>query len=291
MALPADGDYNRVPYETNVQVMLYENIENENYPLHWHTATEIIMPIKYGYDVLLLNKLYKLRENDILIIPSCELHNITVPDSAENGKRIILMFEPTLLYSLSGLSGAISVLNGLNLLTPEDTPGIYETVRSLLLAIHNEYLKADSLRNPAIYARIIEIFIALARYYSSNKPLLTENKPRKGQEYVARLNAVFEYIDEHVSEKLTLESVAGIAHFSKYHFDRIFKEYTNNSFYQYLKRLRIKKAETLLLNPGLPITGVAAEVGFENIAAFNRAFKETKHCTPSEYKKMYTTVH
>jgi AraC-like DNA-binding protein len=306
MALPVDGDYNKVPYETSVQVMFYDNKENENYPLHWHAATEIIMPIKHGYDVVLLKKLYTLRENDILIIPSCELHSITVPPSAKNGKRIILMFEPTLLYSLSGLSGTLAILHNLNLLTPEDTPEIYETAHSILLTIYDEYLRADALRNPAIYAKIIDFYIAMARYYSSrNLPPIDKTirncqylsgipeqsagdaMPNKRQQYIARLNAVFEYIDKHISEKLMLKEVAEIAHFSQSHFERIFKQYTNYSFYQYLKRVRIRKAESFLLTPELPVTEVALGVGFESITAFNKAFKETKHCTPSEYKKLY----
>jgi hypothetical protein len=176
MALPADGDYNKVPYETGVQVMFYDNREDEDYPLHWHTATEIIMPIKHGYQVVLLKKPYTLRENDILVIPSCELHSISVPPSARNGKRIILMFEPTLLYSLSGLSGTLSVLHNLNLLTPETTPEIYETARSILSAIYDEYLRADALRNPAIYAKIIEFYIVMARYYAG-KNLSTPPPP------------------------------------------------------------------------------------------------------------------
>jgi AraC-like DNA-binding protein len=287
MSLPADGDYNKVPYENNVQVMFYENKENENYPLHWHTATEIIMPLECGYDVLLLNKQYKLRENDILIIPSCELHSITVPPSAEKGKRIILMFEPTLLYSLSGLSGTMLLLYNINLLIPEDTPEIYGTVRSFLLAIHEEFLKADALRNPAIYAKIIELYIAMARYYARKNLNFQDVKPSRQQEYVARLNAVFEYIDQHATEELTLDGVAKVANFSPYHFERIFKKYTNTSFYQYLKHMRIKKAESLLLTPELPITKVALDSGFGSITAFNRTFREIKHCTPSEYKKLY----
>ncbi|MDR1149186.1 MAG: hypothetical protein LBK66_11200, partial [Spirochaetaceae bacterium] len=167
MALPVDGDYNKVPYETSVQVMFYENNEYEKYPLHWHTAVEIIMPLEYDYTVVLLKKSYHLRENDILIIPSCELHEITVPPSAEKGKRIILLFEPALLYSLSGLSGAMSLLYNLNLLTPEDTPELYGTVHSILLDIYGEYLRADALRNPAMYAKIIDLYIAMARYYNS----------------------------------------------------------------------------------------------------------------------------
>ncbi|MDR2019240.1 MAG: hypothetical protein LBQ14_00565, partial [Treponema sp.] len=167
MALPADGDYNKIPYETSVQIMFYENNECENYPLHWHTAVEIIMPLKYDYNVFLLKKLYHLRENDILIIPSCELHEITVPPSAEKGKRLILCFEPALLYSLPGLPEAMSLLYNLNLLTPEDTPELYGTARLLLLDIYDEYLRADTLRNPAIYAKIIDLYVAMARYYGN----------------------------------------------------------------------------------------------------------------------------
>jgi transcriptional regulator GlxA family with amidase domain len=159
-----------------------------------------------------------------------------------------------------------------------------------------------------MYVKIIDLYIAMARCY--NNKILSPHppaglskiagnrasvysggppdaRPNKWQQYIARLNAVFEYIDNHLSEKLTLKNVAEIAHFSTSHFDRIFKKYTNSSFYHYLKRIRVKRAENLLLNPELSITAVALDAGFESIATFNRAFKEIKRCTPSEYKKLY----
>ncbi|MDR2784881.1 MAG: AraC family transcriptional regulator, partial [Treponema sp.] len=270
MALPADGNYTNVLYERNLPIKVFENVENEDYPLHWHTAVEIIMPLKDGYRVFLLNTSYSLRENDILIIPSCEPHGITVPPAAEKGKRIILLFEPALFYSLSNLQGAPSVLHRPNLLTPENTREIYETIHPLLLGIYDEFLKNDAVRNLAIYAKIIEIFIRMVRHYDNTLPL--DIAPYRQQKYIAKLNAVLEYMYKHISEELTLENIAGIAHFSKYHFERIFKKYTNSSFHQYLKYLRIKKAETLLLNPELTITEAAQEAGFESIATFNRAF-------------------
>jgi AraC-like DNA-binding protein len=288
MALSDGCDYNKIPYKTNVPIIFYENTQDEDYPLHWHAAVEIIMPVKYSYNVFLLKKLHMLRENDILIIPSCELHSITVPSSARNGKRIILMFAPILLYSLSGLSGTISLLHNMNLLSPENTPEIYETAHSILLASYKEFLKDDDLINSAIYAKLIDLYTSMARYYRSNKTLSLDARSHKQQQYITMLNVVFHYIDKHASEELTLESIAEIAHFSKYHFEHIFKAYTNSSFYQYLKRVRIKKAETLLLNPELTITNVAQEAGFESITTFNRVFKEIKSCTPSEYRKLYT---
>jgi AraC-like DNA-binding protein len=292
MAIPLD--YRKVPYETDVQVLLYENNQNENYALHWHTAVEIIMPVRDAYEVSFLRKNFTLREHDIFIVPSRELHGIRVPPSAEEGRRLILQFEPALLYSLPGFSGAISGLHNLNLITPEETPNIYETAHSLLWAIYDEFIrgggerkKKDVLWNMATYAKIIELYVLLARYYPSGTDQSDNNKTGKYQEHIARMNMVFEFIEEHISEELTLDSVAEIAHFSKFYFARVFKEFTSLSFYRYLQQKRVKKAETLLSNPQLSISDIAMDAGFESITTFNRVFKEQKHYTPSEYKKMY----
>jgi AraC-like DNA-binding protein len=282
MAPALDGNYNSVSSERSLPVKVFENRENEDYPLHWHTAIEIIMPLKFDYRVFLQNSSYSLRENDILIIPSYEPHGITVPPSAEGGKRIILMFEPAMFYSLPGLPEAMSVLYSPSLLTPEHTPEMHETIRPLLLAVYDEFQRNDVLGNLAIYAKIIEVFISLVRCRNNGDTPPPDIMPRRRQKYIARMNAVFEYINKHVSEELRPEDAAGIAHLSKYHFERIFKKYTNSSFHQYLKYLRIRKAEDFLLNPELTITEAAQEAGFESIATFNRAFKEIKNCTPSE---------
>jgi AraC-like DNA-binding protein len=85
--------------------------------------------------------------------------------------------------------------------------------------------------------------------------------------------------------------VAGIANFSKFHFARIFKEFTNLPFNHYLQQKRVKKAEALLLNPAYSIADVAMHAGFKSISTFNRVFKEIKRYTPSEYKKMFISQH
>ena len=59
------------------------------------------------------------------------------------------------------------------------------------------------------------------------------------------------------------------------------------SYITYINKIRTNAAQQLLLGPNLSITEVAMSVGFSSITSFNRAFKEIKHCTPSEYKKFY----
>ena len=83
--------------------------------------------------------------------------------------------------------------------------------------------------------------------------------------------------------------LADIAGYSKYHFSRIFKQYNSMSYLQYINARRTKAAETLLLDPDIPITEVAMRSGFKSLTTFNRVFKDIKHCTPSDFKKFYET--
>jgi AraC-like DNA-binding protein len=287
MALAVGGDYNIFPYKTNLYTILWENNENENYPVHWHSAMELIMPIKGNYEVQLRNKTYLLKENDILIIPSLDIHGITVPPDSKDGMRIILMVEPTILFSLPGISDSIIRQYNLNLITHEETPDIHGDVQRLLMDCYNENKKNDRYLITAMYAKIIDVFVILSRYCDL-KLLRRDNiQANKRQDYIARLNSVFEYIDSHLTEKLTLEKLTEIAHYSKFHFERIFKVFTGKSFYQYLKEKRIHYTKSLLLNPKLTTIEVALNSGFGSVSAFNRAFKEIEHCTPSDFRKTH----
>ena len=86
---------------------------------------------------------------------------------------------------------------------------------------------------------------------------------------------------------IELSKLADIAGYSKYHFSRIFKRYNEMSYIQYINKIRTNAAQTLLLDPNISITEVAMRSGFSSITSFNRAFKEVKHCTPTEFKKFY----
>jgi len=55
---------------------------------------------------------------------------------------------------------------------------------------------------------------------------------------------------------------------------------------QYINARRVKAAEVLLLDHSIPITEVAMRAGFKSLTTFNRIFKEIKHCTPSDFKRL-----
>ncbi|MCK5146051.1 AraC family transcriptional regulator [bacterium] len=118
-----------------------------------------------------------------------------------------------------------------------------------------------------------------------NRLPVREMSPSRA-EYTARINRVLDYIDAHLSESLTLERLAAVAHFSPYHFHRLFAALVGERLFGYIQRIRLERAASWLVgHPYRPVTEIALDSGFGSSAAFARAFKETFACTASEWRR------
>ena len=280
------GTHEKTNYsEEDSSVILWINREANVFPLHWHSTVEIIMPLQNSYTVTVNKTTSQLQENEILIIPPGELHELTPPS---NGTRLVLLFDLSSLNKFRGFTRLFSLFSLSSLITPETMPEIYEKERKLLLQIAEEYANGGDLAEPSILALLIQFFVLLARNTEDVVPAsLPAMQPSKQQEYIEKFNIVFDYIEHHYTEDITLEETAAQIGFSKFHFSRLFRQFTDTSFYDYLCARRIKAAETLLLDPNLPITEIALQSGFASISTFNRVFKKFKECTPTEFKEFY----
>lgn len=99
------------------------------------------------------------------------------------------------------------------------------------------------------------------------------------------MRQVREYIQSHISEDLSLEQLLSVAHLSKYHFIRVFKEQFGVSPGKYILRTRINAAKRLLVTTAMPIYEVASCVGFNDSSVFSRAFKNHEGITPGKLRE------
>lgn len=93
-----------------------------------------------------------------------------------------------------------------------------------------------------------------------------------------------DFIDRNQAEDLSLEAVAKAVNTSTFYFCKMFKRATGLTFTEYLSRVRVEKAKSLLLNPHIRISEVAFEVGFQSLSQFNRVFKKITGQSPSQYR-------
>ena len=103
--------------------------------------------------------------------------------------------------------------------------------------------------------------------------------------YEARLHRVLSHIDARLGEPLALPELAAVAHFSPYHFHRLFIAWTGQTLGDYVRRRRLERAATrLAAQPRASVLDVAIGVGFGSGEAFARAFKQQFGCSPSSWR-------
>ena len=104
-------------------------------------------------------------------------------------------------------------------------------------------------------------------------------------EYKARINSVMDYIEEHISEELTLKVLANVACFSPHYFHRIFGAMVGETLNSFIQRRRVERAAyKLLVNTDTPITEIAIDHGFSGSATFARSFKQMYNMSASEWR-------
>lgn len=104
-------------------------------------------------------------------------------------------------------------------------------------------------------------------------------------EYESRMHRVVAYIDQHLEQPLNLNLLAEVAHFSPYHFHRLFSAWMGETFGDYLRRRRVEVAAMrLAAQPRSKILNIALSVGFGSAEAFTRAFRNRFGCSPTAWR-------
>lgn len=103
------------------------------------------------------------------------------------------------------------------------------------------------------------------------------------KEQVLAVQRMQDYIEQHLCETITLGDLSSVSFFSPWHSHRMFKEYTNYTPAEYIRRLRLSKSALQLRGESCKIIDVAFSLGFGSADGYTRAFFREFGCTPKEY--------
>nr|AGS52693.1 two-component response regulator yesN [uncultured bacterium contig00064] len=105
-----------------------------------------------------------------------------------------------------------------------------------------------------------------------------------GVQHFAALGKAERYIWQNYTRKLSLKEIAEISGLSAPYFSTIFKEEMGENLSNYLNRLRVEKAATMLVTTNIPISEIAVSCGFEDQSWFSKIFKNNTGFTPGKYR-------
>ena len=101
----------------------------------------------------------------------------------------------------------------------------------------------------------------------------------------ARIAEVVDHVTQNYSQDFSVDLAADMAGMSAPAFSRNFQKYTGNKFVEFVNRVRIGQACTMLYATEESVSAICYEVGFQNLANFNRHFLKMKQMTPSAYRE------
>ena len=139
------------------------------------------------------------------------------------------------------------------------------------------------------FLELISILQDLAT--SRNQRLLsTYTSKNKVFENSDKIKTIYEFVQENYQQKILLNEISKMVNMSPVSFNRFIKKRTGKTFIEYVNDTRIGFASRWLIEKDLSIAEVAFKCGFNNIANFNRVFKKSKNCTPSQYREEFSGI-
>ncbi len=234
-----------------------------------------------GY-ILIRDKLYPLMQGAIYIIPQSEVHSINPSDEEQLicSKFFVSKKNMFPYISEAGLKPIWDQLfsSRKHFYRVFD----YETtleIDQLFQKIFNAEKHPAFFTNSLLTAHVTELLILLyTREYQSS------------YNYPKHISEIMQYINKHLKEEISIDSLCCAVHLSKSYACSSFKNYTNMTITQYLIQCRLTQAKKHLLETESSISEIAMQTGFSSFSFFCQTFRKYESCTPLQFRKMYQTA-
>jgi AraC-like DNA-binding protein/ligand-binding sensor protein len=141
---------------------------------------------------------------------------------------------------------------------------------------------------PQQYTAMVKLLEIFATHISTLANEIVVQEDEAESPMIRRARA---YILANQADSIDLDKVAQAMHVSTFYFCKMFKKATGLTFTDYLSRVRVEKAKTLLLNPHLRISEIAYDVGFQSLTHFNRMFRKIVGESPTAYRESKSVRH
>ena len=274
---------------------IYKGTMSTSFPsiaTHWHEEIEVIIVLDGKCDYRINLDSFVINKGDILIIGSQSLHSLTsIPN--ENMTWASFVFNINMLKS-SNTDGTLlkyiaPLLNHEHQLPIiiKDNIDCYSKIFDVIENIIYCYYEKDIAYELELKSLLFKFFSLL---YKNNLIKKHQSKNNLTINTTDKIKLVLNYINDHYSEDISINTLADLCQYSEYHFMRFFKKHIGLTCIQYINNLRLEKSSILLTSTNNAIMDVSLEVGFDNLSYFNKLFKRKYNLTPKEFRTINSTI-
>jgi AraC family transcriptional activator of pobA len=273
-----------------VQVRFYTYDPRRDYRLCRHEYFEIFYLYSGAAEFRLGDRAYPLKKGDVIILNSTHFHSIAPPvgSSRHAIHGVLLYFVPD---AVRGSGAAGEEIGYLAPFLRQDAgfPHVVDAETGVPARLY-ELMRMIAAELPARTARArltVKTYLRMALIHLVNHFAVYQGEEDSFQRKlrsIDRLGPLFQHIDLHYSEPISLEEASRLVGMSKSHFVHFMKQVTGLSLIAYLNQFRISKAQELLAATDKSIAEISHEVGFCDQSYFGNLFRKLLKTTPREYR-------
>lgn len=245
---------------------------------HFHEFDKLVLLLSGRVRYLLEDAAYDLRPWDILLVKHHAIHKALI-DRSEPYERLILYLDRGFFDRCLPEAGLMDCFeaadhSGRCLLEPDEGQ---RKALSALMAAYEESGEQEGFGAQAMRDTLVmQLLIQVGR--------MSAAAPADSGQADPKIRQTLSYINEHLSEELTVDRLAEQVYLSRYHFMRLFKAQTGSTIHAYVRQKRLLCAARLI-REGVPAGKAAADSGFGDYSSFHRAFRESFGISPGQLKK------
>lgn len=271
-------------YSDEISYNLLTSRQNYVKDFHLHNFYELFLLLEGKLDFCVQQTFYHLSPGSLMLINDMEIHK-AINRTEKPYKRIYIHIPPSFLrrYHTDDLD-----LSGCFIQRKTGEKNLIQLNTREIAFFYDQYTKmAENDRHPQPGKKLLlETYLVQLLVFVNN--LFSSAPFRKICQYTPMVQDIMNYIEEHLLETVSLDSLAERFSLSKYYLCHIFKEETGTTIFHYLLLLRISRAKSLLCN-GKNVTETCELSGFTNYSNFITTFKRHTGYTPKRYAALFLT--
>ena len=269
------------------EIFYYNDLHFSGVKKHSHNYYEFYFFLEGDVSMEIEDYTYPLHPGDVILIPPGRQHRAISHNEDSPYRRFVFWISRDYMQELAAQSMSYNYLVHLTDITDQyifhfsilEFSVLQGKIFNLLEEIHSNHFGKDS----AVTLYVNELVLSL------NRAAYEKEHPVMPHEDHTLYESLLQYIETHLNEDLSLESLAGQFYVSKFHISHLFKEQIGLSVHQYIIKKRLSLTRNAILS-GTPINEAYLLYGFKDYSSFYRMFKKEYHMSPKAYKNNFSIL-